>query len=170
MWCSSARWCGRRSGKSGRISKRSACFPNCRPVARRGRSPAQGRRGNFRRARLPAALAHTTSRRNPDAEGPLGRERPKRATMPTLRRTALLDATSPFDVGQAVRRPTPRAGDRGGGRYRPMLARIAELRQGGRILRPPDTRIGRGCKAGQDRRVDCLRSGHKQLKARRGPG
>jgi DUF1009 family protein len=67
----------------------------------------------------------------------------------------LLEATSPFDVGQAVVVADTRvlAIEAAEGTDR-MLARIAELRQGGRIA---DARRGvlvKAAKRGQDRRVD----------------
>jgi DUF1009 family protein len=90
-------------------------------------------------------------------EGPLGRERPKaRDHADIATALALLDATSPFDVGQAVVVADARvlAIEAAEGTDR-MLARIAELRQSGRIA----AATGRGvlvkaAKRGQDRRVD----------------
>jgi DUF1009 family protein len=90
-------------------------------------------------------------------EGPLGRERPTaRDHADIATALALLDATSPFDVGQAVVVADARvlAIEAAEGTDR-MLARIAELRQSGRIA----AATGRGvlvkaAKRGQDRRVD----------------
>src|SRR4029079_2349500 len=68
-------------------------------------------------------------------EGPLGRERPTAGEQADLATAlALLEATSPFDVGQAVVVADTRvlAIEAAEGTDR-MLARIAELRQGGRI-------------------------------------
>jgi len=89
-------------------------------------------------------------------EGPLGRERPTAGDQADIATAlALLDATSPFDVGQAVVVADTRvlAIEAAEGTDR-MLARIAELRQGGRIA---DARRGvlvKAAKRGQDRRVD----------------
>jgi len=89
-------------------------------------------------------------------EGPLGRERPTARDQADIATAlALLEATSPFDVGQAVVVADTRvlAIEAAEGTDR-MLARIAELRQGGRIA---DARRGvlvKAAKRGQDRRVD----------------
>jgi Uncharacterized protein conserved in bacteria len=89
-------------------------------------------------------------------EGPLGRERPTAGDQADIATAlALLDAASPFDVGQAVVVADTRvlAIEAAEGTDR-MLARIAELRQGGRIA---DARRGvlvKAAKRGQDRRVD----------------
>jgi len=89
-------------------------------------------------------------------EGPLGRERPTAGDQADIATAlALLAATSPFDVGQAVVVADTRvlAIEAAEGTDR-MLARIAELRQGGRIA---DARRGvlvKAAKRGQDRRVD----------------
>ena len=89
-------------------------------------------------------------------EGPLGRERPSARDQADIATAlALLEATSPFDVGQAVVVADSRvlAIEAAEGTDR-MLARIAELRQGGRIA---DARRGvlvKAAKRGQDRRVD----------------
>jgi DUF1009 family protein len=89
-------------------------------------------------------------------EGPLGRERPTAGDHADIATAlALLNATSPFDVGQAVVVASARvlAIEAAEGTDR-MLARIAELRQGGRIA---DARRGvlvKAAKRGQDRRVD----------------
>src|SRR5436190_7194736 len=89
-------------------------------------------------------------------EGILGRERPgERDRSDIAKGLALLNATSPFDVGQAVVVADTRvlAIEAAEGTDR-MLARIAELRQGGRIA---DARRGvlvKAAKRGQDRRVD----------------
>jgi UDP-2,3-diacylglucosamine hydrolase len=89
-------------------------------------------------------------------EGPLGRERPTAVDQADIATAlALLEATSPFDVGQAVVVADSRvlAIEAAEGTDR-MLARIAELRQGGRIA---DARRGvlvKAAKRGQDRRVD----------------
>ena len=89
-------------------------------------------------------------------EGPLGRERPTARDQADIATAlALLEATSPFDVGQAVVVADSRvlAIEAAEGTDR-MLARIAELRQGGRIA---DARRGvlvKAAKRGQDRRVD----------------
>jgi len=89
-------------------------------------------------------------------EGPLGRERPSARDQADIATAlALLEATSPFDVGQAVVVADARvlAIEAAEGTDR-MLARIAELRQGGRIT---DARRGvlvKAAKRGQDRRVD----------------
>jgi len=89
-------------------------------------------------------------------EGPLGRERPSARDQADIATAlALLEATSPFDVGQAVVVADTRvlAIEAAEGTDR-MLARIAELRQGGRIA---DARRGvlvKAAKRGQDRRVD----------------
>ena len=89
-------------------------------------------------------------------EGPLGRERPTAGHQADIATAlALLEATSPFDVGQAVVVADARvlAIEAAEGTDR-MLARIAELRQGGRIV---DARRGvlvKAAKRGQDRRVD----------------
>jgi UDP-2,3-diacylglucosamine hydrolase len=90
-------------------------------------------------------------------EGPLGSKRPnERDRVDIATGLALLDATSPFDVGQAVVVADARvlAVEAAEGTDR-MLARIAELRRNGRIGAP----AGRGvlvkaAKRGQDRRVD----------------
>jgi DUF1009 family protein len=89
-------------------------------------------------------------------EGLLGRERPTAGDQADIATAlALLEATSPFDVGQAVVVADTRvlAIEAAEGTDR-MLARIAELRQGGRIA---DARRGvlvKAAKRGQDRRVD----------------
>jgi DUF1009 family protein len=89
-------------------------------------------------------------------EGPLGRERPTAGDQADIATAlALLEATSPFDVGQAVVVADTRvlAIEAAEGTDR-MLARIAELRQRGRIA---DARRGvlvKAAKRGQDRRVD----------------
>ncbi len=89
-------------------------------------------------------------------EGPLGRERPRAGDQADIATAlALLEATSPFDVGQAVVVADTRvlAIEAAEGTDR-MLARIAELRKGGRIA---DARRGvlvKAAKRGQDRRVD----------------
>jgi DUF1009 family protein len=90
-------------------------------------------------------------------EGILGRERPgERDRSDIAKGLALLNASSPFDVGQAVVVADARvlAIEAAEGTDR-MLARIAELRQSGRIA----VASGRGvlvkaAKRGQDRRVD----------------
>jgi DUF1009 family protein len=90
-------------------------------------------------------------------EGPLGRERPKaRDHADIATALALLDATSPFDVGQAVVVADARvlAIEAAEGTDR-MLARIAELRQGGRITAATGHGVlVKAAKRGQDRRVD----------------
>ncbi len=89
-------------------------------------------------------------------EGLLGRERPTAGDQADIATAlALLAATSPFDVGQAVVVADTRvlAIEAAEGTDR-MLARIAELRKGGRIA---DARRGvlvKAAKRGQDRRVD----------------
>src|SRR5439155_1402989 len=89
-------------------------------------------------------------------EGALGRERPtERDNADIAKGLAFLTAASPFDVGQAVVVADARvlAIEAAEGTDR-MLARIAELRQGGRIA---DSRRGvlvKAAKRGQDRRVD----------------
>ena len=89
-------------------------------------------------------------------EGPLGRQRPTAVDQADIATAlALLEATSPFDVGQAVVVADSRvlAIEAAEGTDR-MLARIAELRLGGRIA---DARRGvlvKAAKRGQDRRVD----------------
>lgn len=90
-------------------------------------------------------------------EGPLGRERPHaRDHADIAKGMALLDALSPFDVGQAVVVADARvlATEAAEGTDQ-MLARVAELRRSGRIAAPP----GRGvlvkaAKRDQDRRFD----------------
>jgi DUF1009 family protein len=90
-------------------------------------------------------------------EGALGRERPsERDHADIAKGLALLNASSPFDVGQAVVVADARvlAIEAAEGTDR-MLARIAELRQSGRIA----ASSGRGvlvkaAKRGQDRRLD----------------
>jgi DUF1009 family protein len=90
-------------------------------------------------------------------EGTLGRERPgERDRSDIAKGLALLNASSPFDVGQAVVVADARvlAVEAAEGTDR-MLARIVELRQSGRIA----VASGRGvlvkaAKRGQDRRVD----------------
>src|SRR6516164_9710119 len=90
-------------------------------------------------------------------EGALGRERPsERDHSDIAMGLALLNASSPFDVGQAVVVADARvlAIEAAEGTDR-ILARIAELRQSGRIA----VASGRGvlvkaAKRGQDRRVD----------------
>jgi UDP-2,3-diacylglucosamine hydrolase len=90
-------------------------------------------------------------------EGPLGRERPKaRDHADIATALALLDATSPFDVGQAVVVADARvlAIEAAEGTDR-MLARIAELRQSGRITAATGHGVlVKAAKRGQDRRVD----------------
>ena len=90
-------------------------------------------------------------------EGPLGRERPKaRDHADIATALALLDATSPFDVGQAVVVADARvlAIEAAEGTDR-MLARIAELRQSGRIAAATGHGVlVKAAKRGQDRRVD----------------
>src|SRR5260370_24051961 len=88
-------------------------------------------------------------------EGTLGRERPgERDRSDIAKGLALLNASSPFDVGQAVVVADARvlAVEAAEGTDR-MLARIVELRQSGRIA----VASGRGvlvkaAKRGQDRR------------------
>ena len=90
-------------------------------------------------------------------EGLLGRQRPSdRDHADIAKGLALLNATSPFDVGQAAvvadQRVLAIEGAEGTDH---MLARIAELRQSGRIA----AASGRGvlvkaAKRGQDRRID----------------
>jgi DUF1009 family protein len=90
-------------------------------------------------------------------EGPLGRERPHaRDHADIAKGMALLDAISPFDVGQAVIVADARvlATEASEGTDQ-MLARVAELRRSGRIAEAP----GRGvlvkaAKRNQDRRFD----------------
>ncbi|MBV8239210.1 MAG: UDP-2,3-diacylglucosamine diphosphatase LpxI, partial [Hyphomicrobiales bacterium] len=90
-------------------------------------------------------------------EGTLGRERPgERDRSDIAKGLALLNASSPFDVGQAVVVADARvlAIEAAEGTDR-MLARIAELRQSGRIA----VASGRGvlvkaAKRDQDRRLD----------------
>jgi DUF1009 family protein len=90
-------------------------------------------------------------------EGALGRERPSaRDHADIAKGLALLNASSPFDVGQAVVVADARvlAIEAAEGTDR-MLARVAELRQSGRIA----AAAGRGvlvkaAKRDQDRRVD----------------
>ena len=90
-------------------------------------------------------------------EGPLGREHPRDRDRADIQKgLALLDATSPFDVGQAVVVADERvlAIEAAEGTDH-MLARIAELRRAGRI--PAAGRRGvlvKAAKRGQDRRLD----------------
>ena len=90
-------------------------------------------------------------------EGPLGRERPsERDHADIAKGLALLDAASPFDVGQAVVVSDQRvlAIEAAEGTDR-MLARIAELRRNGQLASA--ARCGvlvKAAKRGQDRRVD----------------
>ncbi len=90
-------------------------------------------------------------------EGPLGRERPSaRDHADIARGIALLDALSPFDVGQAVVVADARvlATEAAEGTDQ-MLARVAELRRSGRIAAL--SRRGvlvKAAKRGQDQRVD----------------
>jgi UDP-2,3-diacylglucosamine hydrolase len=90
-------------------------------------------------------------------EGSLGRERPgERDHADIAKGLALLNATSPFDIGQAVVVADERvlAIEAAEGTDQ-MLARIAELRRIGRIAAP--TRRGvlvKAPKRGQDRRLD----------------
>ena len=99
-------------------------------------------------------------------EGLLGRERPTAGDQADIATAlALLEATSPFDVGQAVVVADTRvlAIEAAEGTDR-MLARIAELRQGGRIA---DARRGvlvKAAKRGQDRRVDLPSIGPRTVK------
>ena len=83
-------------------------------------------------------------------EGPLGRERPTAGDHADIATAlALLNATSPFDVGQAVVVASARvlAIEAAEGTDR-MLARIAELRRGGRIASGSGQgRTGQGGKA-----------------------
>ncbi len=89
--------------------------------------------------------------------GPLGRDRPNdRDHVDIAKALALLNATSPFDVGQAAVVADQRvlAIEAAEGTDH-MLARIAELRQSGRV----EAASGRGvlvkaAKRGQDRRFD----------------
>jgi DUF1009 family protein len=90
-------------------------------------------------------------------EGPLGRQQPApRDHEDIAKGLALLHATSPFDIGQAVVVSEARvlAVEAAEGTDQ-MLARIAELRRNGRIA--PDMRRGvlvKVAKRGQDRRID----------------
>src|SRR5215470_10415078 len=101
--------------------------------------------------------AHTVAPEILMPEGALGRERPsERDHSDIAKGLALLNASSPFDVGQAVVVADARvlAIEAAEGTDR-MLARIAELRQSGRI----GGASGRGvlvkaAKRGQDRRLD----------------
>jgi DUF1009 family protein len=101
--------------------------------------------------------AHTVAPEILMPEGALGRERPsERDHADIAKGLALLNASSPFDVGQAVVVADARvlAIEAAEGTDR-MLARIAELRQSGRIA----VASGRGvlvkaAKRGQDRRID----------------
>jgi UDP-2,3-diacylglucosamine hydrolase len=90
-------------------------------------------------------------------EGPLGRERPGvRDYADIATGMALLDATSPFDVGQAVVVADARvlATEAAEGTDQ-MLARIAELRRNGRIAAGPRRGVlVKAAKRGQDRRFD----------------
>src|SRR5215471_11427314 len=101
--------------------------------------------------------AHTVAPEILMPEGALGRERPsERDHSDIAKGLALLNASSPFDVGQAVVVADAHvlAIEAAEGTDR-MLARIAELRQSGRIA----ASSGRGvlvkaAKRGQDRRID----------------
>ena len=89
--------------------------------------------------------------------GPLGSRTPnERDRADIARGLALLNATSPFDVGQAVvvaethvlAVEGPEGTDR-------MVARVAELRRNGRIRSPTGTGVlVKAAKIGQDQRID----------------
>jgi len=106
-------------------------------------------------------------------EGPLGRERPTAGDHADIATAlALLNATSPFDVGQAVVVASARvlAIEAAEGTDR-MLARIAELRRGGRIA--PGSGQGvlvKAAKRGQDQRVDLPSIGPHTVEAAAGAG
>lgn len=106
-------------------------------------------------------------------EGPLGRERPAAGDHADIATAlALLNATSPFDVGQAVVVASTRvlAIEAAEGTDR-MLARIAELRRGGRIA--PGSGQGvlvKAAKRGQDQRVDLPSIGPHTVEAAAGAG
>ena len=90
-------------------------------------------------------------------EGPLGREQPRaRDHADIAKGMALLDAISPFDVGQAVVVADARvlATEAAEGTDE-MLGRVAELRRSGRIA-PASGRgvLVKAAKRGQDRRFD----------------
>src|SRR5262249_23921826 len=80
---------------------------------------------------------------------------------------ALLAATGPFDIGQAVVVAGQRAlGNRGGGGTPRMLARIAQLRQDG-VLKIPDKSgvLVKAPKPSQDRRFDLPSVGVRTVEA-----
>jgi UDP-2,3-diacylglucosamine hydrolase len=88
-------------------------------------------------------------------EGALGRERPTAHDLADIAKgLALLNASSPFDVGQAVVVADARvlAIEAAEGTDR-MLARIAELRQSGRIASGRGVLV-KAAKRNQDRRLD----------------
>jgi UDP-2,3-diacylglucosamine hydrolase len=90
-------------------------------------------------------------------QGPLGLERPDgRDQADIAKGLALLNATSPFDIGQAVVVADGHvlAIEAAEGTDR-MLARIAELRAGGRLGTPARRGVlVKAAKRGQDRRID----------------
>jgi DUF1009 family protein len=89
--------------------------------------------------------------------GPLGAHRPgEQDRADTARGLAVLDATSPFDIGQAVvvanNHVLALEGPEGTDQ---MLARVAELRRSGRINTPAGTGVlVKAAKLGQDQRID----------------
>src|SRR5262249_48612938 len=89
-------------------------------------------------------------------EGLLGRVRPSdRDRADIAQGLAFLNATSPFDVGQAVVVADARvvAVEAAEGTDQ-MLARVAELRRSGRIAAAPGGVLIKAAKRGQDRRID----------------
>jgi DUF1009 family protein len=89
--------------------------------------------------------------------GPLGAHRPgEQDRADTAHGLAVLDATSPFDIGQAVvvanNHVLALEGPEGTDQ---MLARVAELRRSGRINTPAGTGVlVKAAKLGQDQRID----------------
>ena len=102
MWCSSARWYGRPSGKSGPISRR--LLPRIVGLFRGGDDhllKGVARIVEERGFRLVGA--HEVAPEILLPEGVLGQESPNDGDRADIAKgLALLAATSPFDVGQAV--------------------------------------------------------------------
>ena len=141
-------------------------------VPRRRRSSAIRRRPHVRAARLSPARARTRSRRS--SLMPHGADRQPRAERAGPRRHRArawrcCDATSPFDIGQAVvvadNQVLAVEGPEGTDQ---ALARVAELRRNGRIRTPAGVGVlVKAAKIGQDHRIDLPSIGPHDRRGRR---
>ncbi len=156
-WCSSARWCGRRSGRCVSTCGRCAGPALRRGFSRRRRSSVVRGRPHVRAARLSAHRRPCGGAGNPDA-GRRARERPAVRERPQRHRARFRLSPRHRAVrcraGGGGRRP-PCAGGGGGGRHRldaPARCRDAQERPRARAGR--HRRAGEGAQARPGQRFD----------------